>query len=68
MEDGIPGGLQHCHKTCCEKGSRHGKRACMVQKWFYHGDVVSRQVNLHMTQVPVPLYYLYTYYYFLHHY
>ena len=20
MEDGTPGGLQHCHKMCCEKG------------------------------------------------
>ena len=21
VEDGIPGWLQHCYKTCCEKGS-----------------------------------------------
>ena len=29
MEDGIPGGLQHCHKTCCEKGGCCGRQACM---------------------------------------
>ena len=33
MEDGISRGLQHHHKTCCEKGGRHGRQACMVQKW-----------------------------------
>ena len=49
MEDGIPRGFQHCHKTCCEKGGHRGRWACMVQKWFYHGDVVSGQVDLHMT-------------------
>ena len=32
MEDGIPRGLQHCHKMCCEKGGRCGRRACMVQR------------------------------------
>jgi len=25
MEDRIPRGLQHCHKTCCEKGGHHGR-------------------------------------------
>jgi len=40
MEDGIPGGLQHCHETCCEKGGRRGRRACMVQWWHHCGDVV----------------------------
>ena len=49
MEDGIPRGLQHHHETCCEKGGRYGRRACMVQRWFYHEDVVSGQVDLHMT-------------------
>ena len=49
MEDGIPGGLQHHYKMCCEKGGRCGRRACMVQKWFHHGDVVSGQVDLYMT-------------------
>jgi len=29
MEDRIPGGLQHDHKMCCEKGGRHGRWACM---------------------------------------
>ena len=24
MEDGIPGGLQHCHEMCCEKGGLYG--------------------------------------------
>ena len=28
MEDRIPGGLQHHHKTCCEKGGRCVRRAC----------------------------------------
>ena len=26
MEDGIPGGLQHRYKTCCEKGGHHGRQ------------------------------------------
>ena len=42
MEDGISGGLQH----------RHERQACMVQKWFHRGDVVSRQVDLYMTVFP----------------
>jgi len=29
MEDRIPGGLQHCHKTYCEKGGCYGRQACM---------------------------------------
>jgi len=49
MEDGIPGGLQHRHKMCCEKGGCHERQACIVRKWFYCGDVVSGQVDLHMT-------------------
>ena len=40
VEDGIPGGLQHRHKMCCEKGDRHGRRAYRVQRWHHHGDVV----------------------------
>ena len=51
MEDGIPRELQHCHETCCEKGGRRGRRACMVQKWFHRRDVVSGQVDLHMIYV-----------------
>ena len=40
MEDRIPGGLQHCHKTCCEKGGCHGRRACIVRRWHHRRDVV----------------------------
>jgi len=40
MEDGISGGLQHCLEMCCEKSGRHGRRACMVWRWFYRGDVI----------------------------
>jgi len=25
VEDGIPGWVQHHHKTCCEKGGHHGR-------------------------------------------
>ena len=32
MEDGIPRGLQHRHKTCCKKGGHCGRWACMVQR------------------------------------
>ena len=46
MEDRISGGLQHRHKTCCEKDGRHGRRACMVQRWHHHGDVVFRTGGL----------------------
>ena len=49
MEDRISGGSQHCHEMCCEKGGCRGRQACMVWKWFHCRDVVSRQVNLHMT-------------------
>ena len=51
MEDGISRGLQHYHETCCEKGGRRGRRACMVLKWFHRGDIVSGQVDLHMTPI-----------------
>ena len=40
MEDGIPRGLQHRHKMCCEKGGCHGRQACRVQRWHYRRDVV----------------------------
>ena len=49
IEDGIPRGLQHCHKTCCEKDGYHRRWAYMIQRWFHCGDVVSGQVDLHMT-------------------
>ena len=40
MGDGIPRRLQHHYKTCCKKGGRRGRRACRVQRWHHHGDVV----------------------------
>jgi len=40
MEDRISGGLQHHHKTCCEKGGCHGRWACRVQRWHHRRDVV----------------------------
>ena len=46
VEDGIPGGLQHRHKTCCEKGGRHGRQAYRVQRWHHCRDVVSRTGGL----------------------
>ena len=49
MEDGIPRWLQHCYKTCCKKSSCHGRQACMIRRWFHCGDIISRQVDLHMT-------------------
>ena len=51
MEDGISGELQHRSATCCEKGGRCGRQTCMIRKWFHHGDVVSGQVDLHMTPI-----------------
>ena len=49
MEDRIPGWLQHCHKMCCKKDGCYGRRACIIWRWYHHGDVISRQVDLHMT-------------------
>ena len=40
VEDGIPGGLQHCHKMCCEKGGHHRRQACRVQRWHHCENVV----------------------------
>ena len=37
VEDRIPRGLQHCHKTCCKKGSYHGRWACMFGGDFTTG-------------------------------
>jgi len=53
VEDGIPGWLQHCHETCCEKGGCCGRRACMVRRWFHCGNIISGQVDLHITLVQV---------------
>jgi len=30
VEDGIPEGLQHCHKMYCEKGGYCGRQAYMI--------------------------------------
>jgi len=49
MEDGIPRGLQHHHKTYCEKGGCRRRRACMIWRWFHCRNVISRWVDLHMT-------------------
>ena len=46
MKDGISGGLQHRHMTCCEKGGRRGRQACRVQRWHHCGDVVFRTGGL----------------------
>ena len=37
VEDGIPRGLQHRHKTCCEKGGHRGKQACR-----FRGGITAR--------------------------
>ena len=52
MEDRIPRELQHRHKTCCEKGGHCGRQACMIWRWFHCRDVISRWVDLYMTEVP----------------
>ena len=46
MEDGIPGRLQHRHEMCCKKGGHRERRACRVQRWHYHRDVVFRTGRL----------------------
>jgi len=51
MEDGIPRWLQHCYKMCCEKGGHCGRQACMIRRWFHHGDIISGQVDLYMTML-----------------
>ena len=51
MKDGIPGWLQHHHEMCCEKGGHHGRQACMIWKWFHHKDVISGQMDLHITKI-----------------
>ena len=51
MEDGIPEGLQHHHKTCCEKDGCYGRQTCMFWRCLHCGDVVSRRVDLYMTNL-----------------
>ena len=41
VEDRIPRWLQHRHKTCCEKDGHCERQACMIWRWFHHGDVIS---------------------------
>ena len=50
MEDGIPRWLQHYYKICCEKGSCCGRQACIIRRQYHYGDVISRQIDLHMTK------------------
>ena len=52
VEDRIPRGLQHRHKTCCEKGSCRGRQAYSVQRWHHHGDVVFRTGGLAYDSIP----------------
>jgi len=52
MEDGISGGLQHRHIMCCEKGGCRGRRACRIQRWHHHGDVVFRTGGLVYDSIP----------------
>ena len=49
MEDGIPRWLQHYHETYYEKGGHCGRQACMIWRWFHCRDIISGQVDLHMT-------------------
>ena len=51
MEDGISGWLQHRHKTCCEKDGHHRRQTCIIWRWYCHGNVISRQVDMHMTVI-----------------
>ena len=48
VEDRIPRWLQYYHKTCCEKDGCYGRQTCIIQRWYYCGDVISRWVGLHM--------------------
>jgi len=41
IEDRILRWLQHCHEMCCKKGGHYGRQACMIWRWFHHGDVIS---------------------------
>jgi len=52
MEDGISGRLQHCHKTCCEKGDYHRRQAYKVQRWHHCGNVVFRTGGLVYDSIP----------------
>ena len=49
MGDGIPEWLQHHHKMCCEKGGCYGRWACIIWNLYHCRDVITRRVDLHMT-------------------
>jgi len=57
VEDGISGGLQHHHETCCKKGGCRGRRACIVRRWFHRGDIISGQMDLYMTSCRKHIYF-----------
>jgi len=42
VEDGIPGWVQHYHKTCCKKGGHCGRQACIIRRQYHYGDVISK--------------------------
>ena len=46
MEDRIPGGLQHYHKTCCKKGGLVCLEVTSLR------GCISGQVDLHITVFP----------------
>jgi len=48
IEDGIPRGLQHHYKTCCEKGGHCGRQACMI---------TLRRCNFQMSELAYDKYY-----------
>ena len=51
MEDRIPRWLQHRHEMYCKKDNHCGRQACMIQRWFHCGDVISGWMDLHMTYI-----------------
>ena len=52
VEDRITRGLQHRHKTCCEKDGCRGRQACMVQRWHHCGDVAFWTGGLVYNSIP----------------
>ena len=51
VEDRIPGQLQHHCKVCCKKDGYCRRQACIIRKLYHCGDIISGQVDLHMTQL-----------------
>jgi len=52
VENRISGGLQHFHETCCEKGGRRGRQACMVRRWFSPRERYFRTDELVYDSIP----------------